>query len=167
MALFGKKGKEIKTPAVSQPVISKSPGRATKDQTQDTTYFGKNLKVTGNVSGEGSLIVLGAFEGDFNLRGRLKVAQGARIKGNVKATDVYVNGSVEGAIVASEKVHLDNTARIKGGIASPRISILEGALFDGEIRMTAKTAPAAKPATTVSAQSPPAPAAINKKETEI
>jgi len=166
MGLFGKKDKEQRPPVAQTRAAPKAAPRSTrKDAAQDTTYFGKNLKVTGNVSGEGSLIILGAFEGEFNLRGRLKVAQGARVKGNVKATEVYVNGNVEGAIVASEIVHLDNTARIKGGIASPKISVLEGALFDGEIRMTGKTAPASKPAAAGSAQSPPASATFKKKDT--
>jgi cytoskeletal protein CcmA (bactofilin family) len=168
MSLFGKKDKEEGPPVVQTPAVTKVANKGTrKDMAQDTTYFGKNLKVTGNVSGEGSLIILGAFEGEFDLKGRLKVAQGAKLKGNVKATDIYVNGNVEGTIVASEKVHLDTTARVKGGIASPRISILEGALFDGEIRMTGKTAPASKPATAGPAQFPPASAALNKKDTEL
>ena len=167
MGLFGKKDKEQRPPVAQTPAAPKvAPKSTRKDTAQDTTYFGKNLKVTGNVSGEGSLIILGAFEGEFNLRGRLKVAQGARVKGNLTATEVYVNGNVEGVIVASDIVHLDNTARIKGAIASPKISVLEGALFDGEIRMTGKAAPASIPATAPAAQSPPASAPINKKDSE-
>jgi len=165
MSLFGKKkDKEQRPPVAPTPTAPKG---TRKDTAQDTTYFGKNLNIKGNVSGEGSLILLGSFEGEFNLKGRLKVAQGAHIKGKVKATDIYVNGNVEGTMVASEKVHLDNTARVKGGIASPRISVLEGALFDGEVKMSNRTAQASKPATAEPAQSPPAFAPLSKKETEL
>ena len=168
MGLFGKKDKAQRPPVAQTPAAPKvSPKSTRKDTATDTTYFGKNLKVTGNVSGEGSLIILGDFEGEFNFKGRLKVAQGARVKGNVKATEVYVNGNVEGTVVASEIVHLDNTARIKGGIASPKISVLEGALFDGEIQMTGKTAPASIPTTDRPAQSPPASEPFKKKDTEV
>jgi cytoskeletal protein CcmA (bactofilin family) len=168
MGLFGKKDKEKRPPVVQTPAVKKVATKSSpKDKALDTTYFGKNLKIKGNVSGEGSLIILGSFEGEFDLKGRLKVAQGARVKGNIKATDIYVNGNIEGVITASEKVHLDNTARIKGGIVTPRISVMEGAMFDGEIRMTAKTAPAAKPVTTGSAQSQPDSAAPKIKDTEL
>ena len=172
MGLFGKKDQEDRPPVVTKPAVPKAaPKSSPRDMSQDTTYFGKNLTIKGNVAGEGSLIILGSFEGEFDLKGRLKVAQGARIKGNIKATDIYVNGHIEGAVSASEKVHLDSTARIKGGIATPRISVLEGAMFDGEIKMTGRTAQESKP---VSPPAPPAPkrtasppAAAIKKETEL
>jgi len=169
MGLFGKKDKEQRPPAIQPPVAAKPAAKSVqKDMALETTYFGKNLQIKGTVSGEGSLIILGSFEGEFDLKGRLKVAQGARIKGNVRATDIFVNGSIEGAVVASEKVHLDNTARIKGGIAAPRISVLEGAIFDGEIKMSSR--PSETPKTV-----PPEPAkkaapvssASGKKETEL
>ena len=71
MGLFGKKDKEQRPPVAQTPFAPKvAPKSIRKDTDQDTTYFGKNLKVTGNVSGEGSLIILGAFEGDFDLKGR-------------------------------------------------------------------------------------------------
>ena len=120
MGLFGKRDQAPKPPVAPAPVVPKASVKSIKkDMAQDTTYFGKNLKIKGNVSGEGSLIILGSFEGKFDLKGRLKVAQGARINGNIKATDIYVNGDIEGTITASEKVHLDNTARIKGGLPRP------------------------------------------------
>lgn len=172
MGLFGKKDQETRPPVVTKPAVPKAaPKSSPRDMSQDTTYFGKNLKIKGNVSGEGSLIILGSFEGEFDLKGRLKVAQGARIKGNIKATDIYVNGHIEGAVSASEKVHLDSTARIKGGIATPRISVLEGAMFDGEIKMTGRTAQESKPASPPASPEPkrtstPTAAPI-KKETEL
>jgi len=168
MGLFGKKdrtGRPPVAPAPAAPAVSAKSNK--KDMSQDTTYFGKNLKIKGNVSGEGSLIILGSFEGEFDLKGRLKVAQGARINGNIKATDIYVNGDIEGAITASEKVHLDNTARIKGGIATPRLSVLEGARFDGELQMSSPTPQPSKSVSPEPKQTPPASAIPNKKETEL
>jgi cytoskeletal protein CcmA (bactofilin family) len=168
MGLFGKKDKAQRPAAAPAPVMPKASVKSSKkDMDQDTTYFGKNLKIKGNVSGEGSLIILGSFEGEFDLKGRLKVAQGARINGNIKATDIYVNGDIEGAITASEKVHLDNTARIKGGIATPRLSVLEGARFDGELQMSSPTPQPSKSVSPEPKQTPPASAIPNKKETEL
>jgi len=51
MGLFGNAPTVQKVAAKSQK----------KDMTLDTTYFGKNLKIKGNVSGEGSLIIQGSF----------------------------------------------------------------------------------------------------------
>jgi len=167
MALFGKKDDEVRPPAVQAPAAAKAaPQSSQKNTSLDTTYVGKNLQIKGNISGEGSIIILGTLEGKFDLKGRLKIAQGAKIKGNVRATDIYVSGNIEGEIAASERVQLDNTAKITGGIVSPKISILEGAMFDGEIKMSARTAEVSKPASPRPTQAPPA-AAPEKKETEL
>jgi len=168
MGLFGKKDTDDRPSAAPTPAAPKvAPKSSPKDNALDTTYFGKNLKIKGTVSGEGSLIILGSFEGEFDLKGHLKVAQGARIRGNIKATDISVNGNIEGTVSASEKVHLENTARIKGGITTPRISVLEGALFDGEIRMTGRPSQESKPISPTPKPTSPSIAAPKKKETEL
>ena len=172
MALFGKKENEERPPVVQPPDAPKSIPKKSKPEpapgpapeaTQDTTYFGRNLKITGSISGEGSSVILGSFEGDFDLKGQLKVAQGAKIKGNVKATDIYVNGNVEGTIDASKKIHLENTARVKGRLITPKISILEGSVFDGEIQMSDKSAQPSKTAASGPTQNTPASAGSEKK----
>ncbi len=156
MALFGKKEPEAKAPG-SQPTQpenrntpkepKKTPPKPTSitksaDASKDTTYLGKNLKINGTVSGEGNLIILGTFDGDFDIKGQLKVAQGAVIKGNINATGVSINGNVDGTIVAKERILLDTTASMKGRLVTPKISIQDGAIFDGELQMSVKSGPA-------------------------
>ena len=134
MPLFGKKKNEKNT---ERP-------RAALSQ-NETSYFGKNLKITGRVSGNGDIIILGGLEGEFDLRGQVKVAQSAKIKGEVKADVISVNGNVRGSLIAKERIHLDQTARIEGQINTPRLSISEGASFDGEITMSDRSSRLSKP----------------------
>lgn len=176
MALFGKKEKEEKMPGAQPSSVKKDMPKAPKkaaadspagvgvrDTTKDTTYLGKNLKITGNLSGEGNLILLGTFEGEFDLRGQLKVAQGAVVKGNVKATGVSINGNVDGTIVASERVLLDTAASIRGRLLTPKISIQDGAVFDGELQMSLAPDPAPKTAIPEAKQLPKTPAVTEIK----
>ena len=146
MPLFGKKKNE-KNAERPRAALSQN----------ETSYFGKNLKITGRVSGNGDIIILGSLDGEFDLRGQVKVAQSAKIKGEVKADVISVNGSVRGSLVAKERIHLDQTARIEGQINTPRLSISEGASFDGEITMSDRSSTPSKPIATNSA-----PDALNK-----
>jgi cytoskeletal protein CcmA (bactofilin family) len=122
---------------------------------RETTYFGKNLKIKGNVSGSGDIIHLGLLEGEFDLKGTLQVAEPARINGIVKANDIVVKGDIQGTITAAKRVHLDSTARVQGRISSPKISMAEGACLEGDINMGGK---APQPA------SSSAPAAVSDSE---
>jgi cytoskeletal protein CcmA (bactofilin family) len=127
MGLFGKRKKEDK-PEKPQTVLAQN----------ETTYFGKDLTIKGRVSGNGNIIILGRLNGEFNLKGQVKIAQPANITGEVKADVISVNGSVQGKLAAQQRVHLDQTARVEGQIVTPRLSIAEGAFFDGEIKMSGR-----------------------------
>jgi len=157
MSLFGNKestatprgGQGAKSkrevPAEQQKTAPKSKANErTRTSAVQTTYLGKNLKINGNLSGECSLFILGTFEGALDIKGRMEVAQGAVIKGDIQATDVTFNGSLEGTIVASGRILLDTAASIKGRLVTPKISIQDGAFFDGELRMSPEPEP--KPA---------------------
>lgn len=152
MPLFGKKKKENKSQRPNTAVSQK-----------ETTYFGKNLKIKGRVSGNGNIIILGALDGEFNLKGRVKIAQPAKIKGEVKADVISVNGNVQGSLAAQERVHLDQTARIEGKIITPSLSISEGAIIDGEITMSGRSPEASKSAGVDSAPSSQYPAKSTQK----
>jgi cytoskeletal protein CcmA (bactofilin family) len=146
MGLFGRQKKEDK---------SKQPH--TELAQNETTYFGKNLMIKGRVSGNGNIIILGGLDGEFNLKGQIKIAQPANIKGEVKADVISVNGSVQGSLIAQQRVHLDQTARIEGQIITPSLSITEGAFFDGEIKMGGRSPNVSKSAAdggSASVQSP-------------
>jgi cytoskeletal protein CcmA (bactofilin family) len=124
MGLFGKQKKENKSKQMRTELAPK-----------ETTYIGKNLMIKGRVSGNGNIIILGGLDGEFNLKGQIKIAQPANIKGEIKADVISVNGSVKGKLHAQQRMHLDQTARIEGQIITPKLSIEEGAFFAGEIKM--------------------------------
>jgi cytoskeletal protein CcmA (bactofilin family) len=48
---------------------------------------------------------------------------------------VIIRGKVEGNVTAKEKVELLAPARLHGNIASPRLVITEGVVFDGDCSM--------------------------------
>jgi len=93
----------------------------------------------------------------------LKVAQGARVRGNFNATSIAINGNVEGTLTASEKIHMDNTARINGRIVTPKVSILDGAVFDGEMQMGKRSTQAPKSDSAAPPQTLAASATVGKK----
>jgi cytoskeletal protein CcmA (bactofilin family) len=135
MPLFGKK-KKVDKPQRIQTAVSQN----------ETSYFGKNLMIKGRISGNGNVIILGGLDGEFDLRGRVKIAQPAKIKGEVKADVISVNGNVHGKLAAQQRLHLDQTARIEGQIITPKLSIAEGATFNGKISMSGKVTKPSKPA---------------------
>jgi cytoskeletal protein CcmA (bactofilin family) len=103
---------------------------------EGTSYLGKNLDVAGTVSGDGDIIIMGPVNGIFDMTGEINIGGTSKICGELKSNSISVNGFIEGTLVAYRNIHLDATASVKGIIAAPILSIVEGALFDGEVRMS-------------------------------
>lgn len=133
MALFAKDKPEIAPPGAER-------------SDHETAFFGAKLSIKGKVSGSGNLIVMGKLEGEFDLNGELVVAPPAVLNGEIKAVNVTVSGNVTGNLTAREKIHLEKSAVVSGRLNAPRLSVADGASFNGDIEMKkpAEAVPASK-----------------------
>ncbi|MBU1182233.1 MAG: polymer-forming cytoskeletal protein [Proteobacteria bacterium] len=101
-----------------------------------TAYIGKNLIIDGTVSGSDNIITMGSINGEIELSGDIEIGDTSKINGKIYAEKIFVSGFVEGAVFASERICLEKTAKIKGVVIAKRLSVEDGAVFDGEARMS-------------------------------
>jgi cytoskeletal protein CcmA (bactofilin family) len=125
MALFGKTKSSPKAPVPPPAVRSDN----------ETAYVGNKLAIKGKISGSGNLIIMGTLDGDCDLKGELHMAPPAVVNAEIKATAITVSGSVTGNLAAADKIYLEKSAQVRGRLVCQRISIADGALFNGEIEM--------------------------------
>jgi cytoskeletal protein CcmA (bactofilin family) len=57
------------------------------------------------------------------------------IHGNVNAGEVVVGGTVDGGIVANERLELQSSAVVNGDIDTKSIVVMEGARINGAVHM--------------------------------
>ena len=100
------------------------------------TFVAAGTKVRGELTGDGALIVCGEVDGDCAIAGPVTLAETGRWTGTLKATDVVVAGCVEGDVVADDRVEVAGTARISGSLSGHSIAVAEGAVIEGEIKVT-------------------------------
>jgi cytoskeletal protein CcmA (bactofilin family) len=110
--------------------------RRVSDTNRQTTYIAASTKITGTLTGQGAYVFCGVVEGDCDIDGPLTLADGGRWKGTMKAVDIVVAGTVEGDVVAKQRVEIAGTARITGSLAGNSIAVAEGAIIEGEIKVT-------------------------------
>jgi len=88
------------------------------------THFQMMLRVdghlTGTVTSDGGTLIVGT---------------NGQVDANVSVGVATVNGVVNGDVIATEKIQLGRTARVTGNIATPRLVIEEGAIFEGGCNM--------------------------------
>lgn len=103
--------------------------------------------IVGRIVADGDLAVLGHVEGTIEAGGRLTIGDGATVKcteADLSAAAVEIAGAVAGGVQASERLVLEQGARVVGDIVSPSIAIRPGALLRGHVQTAA--APGVKPA---------------------
>ena len=102
----------------------------------DTTLIGTSIVIKGELSCGEDLYIDGQVEGTIDPKGnRLTIGPHGRVKANVNASAVVVQGKLEGSIQASDRVDLKQSAVVTGDIATQRISIDDGAYFKGRVNI--------------------------------
>jgi cytoskeletal protein CcmA (bactofilin family) len=87
------------------------------------------------------LYIDGQVEGTIDPKGnRLIIGPNGRVKANIIASGVVVQGELQGNIQATERVDLKQSAIVVGDIATPRIPTDEGAHLKGSVAIQ-KVAP--------------------------
>jgi cytoskeletal protein CcmA (bactofilin family) len=101
-----------------------------------TTYIAKGSRITGTLTGKGAYVFCGEVEGDCDIDGPVTLAAEGHWTGTLKATDVVIAGNVDGDVIAAQRVEIAGTARIAGSLSGQSIAVAEGAVIEGEIKVT-------------------------------
>jgi cytoskeletal protein CcmA (bactofilin family) len=104
--------------------------------------------IKGELSGSEDLTIEGQVEGKIELKQNiLTIGPNGRIKAQVFAKAIVVQGVVQGDITASERVDIRDNGSVDGDVSAPRVAIADGAHFRGSIDMQrGNKTDAAKPA---------------------
>lgn len=99
-------------------------------------FVGHGTTLTGETQFHAMLRVDGHLIGTVSSEsGTLIIGTNGQVDANIAVAAAMINGTVNGDIVASEKLQLGRTARVLGNIHSPRLIVEEGAILEGSCSM--------------------------------
>ncbi len=135
-----------------------SPATATRGRT--TAVIGPSIQIDGTLRGQEDLFVEGEVTGTIQLQNHtLTIGTQGKIKADVYAHTVFVEGSMEGDLFGSEQVIVRKSAKVRGNITSPRVSLEDGASFKGSIEMDPESVKSVLGSNSSAQRSVPKPAA--------
>ena len=82
-----------------------------------------NLKINGN------------FTGTLDTKGTLTIGNTASVEAHINGENIIIAGKVKGDVVAKKMLVLMPTAVLTGNISTPKLNIVEGAIFQGKCQM--------------------------------
>jgi cytoskeletal protein CcmA (bactofilin family) len=108
--------------------------------------FGKDMEKLKSFLGtqselQGELRIRGVLRLDGKASGKIQadqviLSETATIKGEIEAKKIIVGGRMEGILKATELLEIGSKGKVRGEILTPRLLVVEGAEFNGQIEMT-------------------------------
>ncbi len=94
--------------------------------------IGEQSFFEGRFAIRGSLRIDGTFEGQALQVDQLQIGPKGRVKTEITATSVVVEGIVIGNIAASRRILLLSSARVLGDVKTPELIIQDGVVLEGK-----------------------------------
>lgn len=90
---------------------------------------------TGNLDTKGSVVIEGEFQGDITCAGKVFIAHGGAVRGTIKASELQIEGFLQGEALIVKGFILGKTGRMQGDVTTHSIVIEAGASLIGRCTM--------------------------------
>ena len=100
---------------------------------KSTTVIDAHADVEGKLRGKDAQ-VLGGFQGEIELTGRLFMGEGSRAQANVTADVAEIGGTFKGELKVRSLVLLEK-GRFEGSVEAQTIAVREGAQLNGSVNV--------------------------------
>src|SRR5258708_2299575 len=101
-----------------------------------TTLVNEGTEIEGKVTFSGTVLLNGRMRGEIVSNDILVIGEKGLVNSSIHASIVEISGEVVGNINATDRIELHANCRVFGDIDAPVVIIDEGALLEGQCRMT-------------------------------
>jgi cytoskeletal protein CcmA (bactofilin family) len=119
-------------PTGSAPLFD--PAKAPKERIEmKESIIASGLSIEGKIIGSGHVRVAGKFKGDIQVEGNLHIDSGAKVEGQVRASEVLVSGELQGNIESAKRVELQQGGTITGDVKAGSLTVAAGSRMRGSV----------------------------------
>jgi cytoskeletal protein CcmA (bactofilin family) len=99
-------------------------------------FVGNGTSVTGEATFKAMLRVDGHLSGRVSSgSGTLIVGANGKVDANVEVAVAVIHGTINGDIIATQRLELGRAAKVNGNIQTPSLVIEQGGIFEGSCKM--------------------------------
>ncbi|HEU4870903.1 MAG TPA: polymer-forming cytoskeletal protein [Pyrinomonadaceae bacterium] len=175
------------TSAETKPAVETTSSAGSRAMTESETlardikegtlsgFVGGGTEVTGEANFKAMMRIDGHLSGRVSSSsGTLIVGANGKVDANIEVAVAVIHGTINGDIIATQRLELGRAAKVNGNIQTPSLVIEQGAVFEGSCKMLQMTAAADKAKRDRKDEQPldtsrmkPIPADAGAKSTEI
>ena len=146
------------TSAETKPAVEAMPSAGSSRAMTESETLAKDIKegtlsgfvgggtvVTGEANFKAMMRIDGHMSGRVNsTSGTLIVGANGKVDANIEVAVAIIHGTINGDIIATQRLELGRAAKVNGNIQTPSLVIEQGAMFEGSCKMVQMTAAADK-----------------------
>lgn len=102
---------------------------------QAGTVIARGVKVEGDFTSQGDVVIDGEVHGNISAAGRLTVGNESVIKADLHADEAVISGDVTGNVTVEKLLTLHASAKVRGDITCERITVESGAMLEGKLKV--------------------------------
>jgi cytoskeletal protein CcmA (bactofilin family) len=119
---------------ISSAPMSMDPARTPRERVEmKESIIASGLSIEGKIVGAGHVRVAGKFKGDVQVDGNLHIDAGARVEGQVRASEVIITGELQGNIESAKRVELQQGGAITGDVKAGSLTVAAGSKMRGTV----------------------------------
>lgn len=99
------------------------------------TFISAQMEIKGEIHTKGSLRLDGRVEGRINAQGDVVLGEKGLVKGEIKAKNIIIAGSIEGNVTAAARLEISPTGKVNGDVACDVLVVEEGGVLNGITKM--------------------------------
>jgi cytoskeletal protein CcmA (bactofilin family) len=104
-------------------------------------FVGGGTEVTGEANFKAMMRIDGHLSGRVSSSsGTLIVGANGKVDANIEVAVAVIHGTINGDIIATQRLELGRAAKVNGNIQTPSLVIEQGAVFEGSCKMLQMTA---------------------------
>ena len=120
------------SPAVAHPKNEITPKPKERADMKESV-IAAGLSIEGKIVGTGHVRVAGKFKGDVQIEGNLHIDVGAKVEGQVRASEVTISGELQGNIDGARRVELLQGGVISGDVKAGSLTVAAGSRMRGQV----------------------------------
>lgn len=127
-------------PVAPKPIRTHAPEVVPIGWREIRTVLDQGTQVNGKLSFSAPTRIEGRLKGEVRSTDLLEIAPSGVVHGSIWAKSLVVAGEVRGHVLDAERVVIQARGRVIGRIETRSLVVAEGALFEGDLRMTREDA---------------------------
>lgn len=111
------------------------PRKSREEEQENAIEINAQMQGSLNFKDPVNLKINGNFSGSLEIKGTLTIGEKAEVHSDINGENIIIAGKVTGDIIANKMLVMMPTAILRGNISTPKLNIVEGAIFQGNCQM--------------------------------